>query len=612
MGDLDSHAHCSVYTAGQLDAALPSGWLPSAFSTYLEVGNFLTDLSQFRDPFGYLLGRQTAEREVGRVTKQVADFDLWVDNMFGELKPGSYGWLGEFFTRFAAAATYVSFADNSDYLLVDELPPLPPRDVKLAFDWAFTLHTPQYYPHLHLDLPPFRSASHHRNSLIYRTGTRSVLRYLEEDIAYLSEELSKLEAAWAGDIRRNKPDPHRFHLVRLGSLLHAVEDYYFHSNFPELWHWQRQRVQHPELQPDQQPDYDALILHSLVASLTPGTRPSPQSRHRLARRLKRRLRYPVYERGTLGSRTSSEPGNTFAYTGGFGKDDIYHTLGGFLEFLERRFTAEGLTILTNSDLILVRLLFNSQARRDTYQQDQSRKHLKTHLQQLQDDLYLNLINVLEEIHVVPPQAAAELREAFALDRQVDESFSSVLEEISEKSFSLPGPGGVLINLLAQMQRERDRSAQQAARLNQMETPKLDRATGNGASQENIGSHSLMAKDTPGSAPMYGEAAALAKHASASIATTLLQRLASNPDLLTGIDWTLVLRHYLRFPRVVPSAWESTVLHRFATNPAGFTQPPLTDIADRPPPALLQGAPLRARRDGRTRLELERRYDAMST
>ena len=66
------------------------------------------------------------------------------------------------------------------------------------------------------------------------------MNYLETYLRYLTEELSALESAWLQE--HQKPGGltqvrRRQLLLQLGHLLHAVEDYFFHSNFPELHAW---------------------------------------------------------------------------------------------------------------------------------------------------------------------------------------------------------------------------------------------------------------------------------------------------------------------------------------------------------------------------------------
>ena len=103
----------------------------------------------------------------------------------------------------------------------------------------------QYYPHEHTDQPPYvwdasepaRRAEVVRHQPAPRgslTRQGRIMNAVDNDyIQYLAERLTKLEAEW----RRFKPadaEARRKALVRLGKILHGVEDWFFHSNVVEL------------------------------------------------------------------------------------------------------------------------------------------------------------------------------------------------------------------------------------------------------------------------------------------------------------------------------------------------------------------------------------------
>ena len=160
------------------------------------------------------------------------------------------------------------------------------------------------------------------------------MRYLEEQLRFVSEELSKIEGEWIR--KRSLPftDPQICDLlVRLGHILHAVEDYFFHSNFVEVWKRHNLQLLHPRHKPyDNRQDYNFLLDHLLT--LNPQDTSAAALGVLLKRHFARRLRYPIFTRGTQGDPQQSEDATQFVYTGGFGANDVFHTITGALEALE--------------------------------------------------------------------------------------------------------------------------------------------------------------------------------------------------------------------------------------------------------------------------------------
>ena len=89
----------------------------------------------------------------------------------------------------------------------------------------------------------------------------------------------------------------------------------------------------------------------------------------------------------------------------------------------------------------------------------------------------------------------------------------------------------------------------------------DQASTNGCSIEAVGTHSLMSKDSRDKEPMRPEAVAFAKHASASVAKLLLDRVYSATPLSEGLDWDTLLRFYVRGAPTAPLSgpWETELL-----------------------------------------------------
>ena len=80
---------------------------------------------------------------------------------------------------------------------------------------------------------------------MYQLGSRGLIQFVEVYLKFLSEELSKLELSWKEkpSAPRTSEEQHDI-LATFGKLLHAVEDYFFHTNYVEihLWNAQRRRL----------------------------------------------------------------------------------------------------------------------------------------------------------------------------------------------------------------------------------------------------------------------------------------------------------------------------------------------------------------------------------
>ena len=136
-------------------------------------------------------------------------------------------------------------------------------------------------------------------------GTRHTFQCLEDQLIYLADLLTLIQSGWA--VR--KPDQpsleqqrHRL-LARYGHASHAVEDFFFHSNFVEMaW---------AKAFPDQ-------------------AKKLPLRQQRI---LQRRMRRPKAENDVLSRSESIEAGPV--YTGYFAANDVFHTLiGGLSESME--------------------------------------------------------------------------------------------------------------------------------------------------------------------------------------------------------------------------------------------------------------------------------------
>lgn len=216
MGDISRHRDIYLNTREAIPAQLLGrAKISRADLTYLEMGNYLTDVSQFRDPVTYIFAKQRVWREkimprIGdkgtalRILSALAAYvtavplvgagrsknaalasvlgalpslvsndtlagivglDDWIDGMLGrpvERTPGSgrrrkdeeYGYIGQFFQHFIAGITHLIFAEEIQKKDTGEwgkIDRIPEQRVRAVFEAFFT----QYYPHEHTDQPPF-------------------------------------------------------------------------------------------------------------------------------------------------------------------------------------------------------------------------------------------------------------------------------------------------------------------------------------------------------------------------------------------------------------------------------------------------------------------------
>ncbi len=343
MGDIGTHAEITKFMIAQAGRVVPATEIPVADYAFVELGNFLTDVSQFRDPPAFHRAREQARGTAGFGGK-IFGSDGWVREVFGRKEGPLHGALPEMMRLFMEGATHVVFDDDALPKvggLVEQVTQsgpsvllahgIAPAAVTAALASNFT----QYFPHEHLDSLPLPSGelTRHRQRGEFQVGSRGLMGYLEWYLQYLSEGLAGLEADWLQARARpggiTAAERQRM-LLQLGHLLHAVEDYFFHSNLPELYAWAAARAARPATGPGPQPERSALIEAALAQTRVPATSVP------MRRVLDRRLRYPAYEADDALSTRTSDDATGLVYTGGFGQTDVWHTLGGALEALEEQ------------------------------------------------------------------------------------------------------------------------------------------------------------------------------------------------------------------------------------------------------------------------------------
>ncbi len=617
MGDISTHADISHFVAGQIQLAAPAALVPAEHYAYLEFGNYLTDVSQFRDPVAHHAGRVKTHMMALRtivtwnglldgpwfwptlplwtatglpltLTGYIFGLTGWTHRLWGQKEPESqrHGALAEFFRRLSLGVAHQTLSaegrtatdkaiDDINRVrraagrpeLPDRSPPAFPPVSAVQVDSVHTAHFTQYWPHEHLDFPIVEDAEHHRDLDPFKPSSRKVQTYLEEHIEALAQQLAKLEEDWV-KAASGPADDRRDLMVRLGHLLHAVEDWWFHSNFCDLYRWNRVRAAQPTLDPTVDADLDVLLAAALADG---GVTDSTQQR----RLLRRRLRYPVYDGDELGDvdDTTSLDGTQFVFTGGFGETDIFHTLGKALEGMEHGPSSKVTTALANADVTLFRVLFREQVRRDMVRDEDESKKAEEHEKELRAGEIHGKLDALHTSGALCDRAWQEFKRAFDLDKEVEEEWSL-----------FPGCGGMIIQLTGMMQEERTKSGKRQSQLDADPTSPRGIATTNEASGENVGTHSLLAKDTTTSDPFRDDAVRLAKHASGSVARHLLTRVASGAPADQGIDWVPLLQFYLPFPDAAAGTWWSQVVDN--PTPASTSQPDVTTVAPQPTVTML--------------------------
>lgn len=569
MGHIPAHSKIIGHVIEQLRPIEPKANL-----IYLELGNFITDISQFRDPYAFISAKQRLPLVARILRVAISDTRYWADHLFGKAPDKRFAALAQFFEHVSRFATQLFFAEDSKFsqyfVKTLQVSALNPAEVNRVFNWAFT----QYYPHEHFDFPPLAEGPKHRNHLRFRRGVpKNLIGYLEEQLQFIAEELSKIELEWVK--QRSLPSKGNIDdvLVRLGHIQHAVEDFYFHSNFVELWQWQLLQRLDPKPKAYQTPQESQDYKNLLLSNALKGTAYDQHS-ILLRRRFARRLQYPVFVRGTEGDPAQSEDARGLLYTGGFGGTDVFHTVIGaleameeFLPMMEMAGVAEVIE-LRESDLVLVKLMFNESERKKLADRDFTLQKQKEHRKQVMNNEYRDRIARKREQKIFNPEAATALQKAFEVDKGFMSGHPSGPGTLGQ---TLPGVGEFLILFMAEAQREAEHSDKQVSELNKESASIYQQGTLNGASEETIGTHSLMAKDGDKKQPMRDEAVALAKFASAAVAVLIARRVQKDKNPEHGLDWQALIQHVTRFPPdgpidpKVPRSWEADVIAAVRAN-----------------------------------------------
>jgi hypothetical protein len=555
VGDIQTHATIGRHITDRLRAARADEKY-----IYFEIGNWLTDMSQFRDPTAFIqakakvwdaAGEASAAARIPLARDVFARLDNYLDELFG--RPGENGGkMGEYWRHIVFALTLEIFrrSDNT----------LDPAQLEEIYDKHFT----QYFPHEHLDFPPPERGivgphtpseiARHRCGAAPGPEKRKTLTYLEEQLVFVANLLTLIEKDWA-QARADAATTMRRHsvLARFGHASHAVEDFFFHSNFIELG-WQLRSLALP---PPPTPPED--------------TNPADFSAARMDRLYHRRRRKPVADGDDVSSTTSEEA--THVYTGYFGGDDVSHTLTDALEGLmrlrKRMLGADAASAFTSIGHI-GNILGDIEKAFETDEAKQE-ENLRKHRERLDNgDAYKDLEAAL---HAAPPddihkRTYDHLKAAYDLDKKMGEDYS-----LARGSKPRLGIYGMIQLLGAMSSKEHERSFVASREFDGVASGDsryegIRNATKNGASAEQIGSHSLMAKDSERKEPLRPHSVRVATRAAVFVGEKMAERIAAAPAdgaPTEGLDWQHVLRHFIAHPSESEGAssgepwWQSIAL-----------------------------------------------------
>lgn len=584
MGDITTHR---LLYEQFVRPELPAGIDP----IYVELGNYLTDVSQFRDPFAHLSGKR-AIWNTGRSQKWglrfffladlVADMDGYLDTLMGIPDRGDprgrarvphgqlAAWFREIIFAFTLEKKFRRPTAPRDYLI-------EPSELRRLYDTHFT----QYFPHEHLDFPPGRNTGRLDDFTAAAAPRQRIVAYLDRHLEYVSDLLTLIEKEWA---HGSPPAPAMHdHLVHLGHAGHAVEDFFFHSNFTELAF----AITSAPLAPFD--PADTVDPHDPHGELVP-----PPNSPRWPRVYHRRSRRPVFAADGETFSPSTSTAADLVFTGSFGSEDIFHTLldalgfltvppafamGPVLEHLAQACAsdhrqAEVLAALAlvpadhRADLpwaLLHEALFPDVAPTDPdreKKEEARRKQVVDSYKCLIDTGALEtLVSDLARAGQMHQLAADAVRRACAIERDMLSQYSLVGKGV------LP----LLLDLVAVAKERSDASKKRSEELDGK--PPADHVgydeSDNGASGERIGTHSLLAKDSVRKQPLRKQTLNLAGFTISYVARTMTAEKTAGAGVTTGVDWLELLQHFVGHPEQAAGApaapWWQPVL---GWDPAG--------------------------------------------
>lgn len=441
-------------------------------------------------------------------------------------------------------------------------------------------------------------------------STRALLAYLDEQIQYLADLLTFIEFHWKALARETLSATDRAKrqrlLVLFGHACHAIEDFYFHSNFVEIT-WKQLKRELPKGR---------------------ARNKAEEERHR--RIFHRRLRAPRV-RGNALDPDASDDGTRHLFTGFFGGTDVFHTvidaLDGLNEKLQlddpkgfaRRFPAAGPLMQGKSTADISKQLEEdaknlgdakvkarmqvreyeaivvlwdtlgwvaSENRRERLRKkDPTNKIGARHQARLLNGTYDRVFGTLQKHNLLHATSVDAIKRAFKIDRDLIFTPAGQKRSEWEKGVNLPdgilGTFAFLLTLAQTAEQEHHDSEEQSLEydrdgLDGDDVTEAWNATNNEASAEVIGSHSLLAKDSPHKEPLRAPAVNIATRVSCFVARTMANQIVAHHvnvarfdqqasgQSQTGtfntlnrgrcIDWLHLLQHFLCHPAECEHNW----------------------------------------------------------
>ena len=536
MGDTTTHREIAEQIIAILEAARPDEEM-----YYFELGNWLTDISQMRDPTAMVGGKSSIwDQKTNIFTAGLAELAYKLEEYLDDLMglPGPQGGLLAAWLRdLCSVVGLEKFRKHG----------IQPDRFQAIYDLRFT----QYYPHEHVDFPPWprhdiigeRNPSQwavHQCSQPPTAGSgRNIYQYQEEQLVYISDLLTVVDQKWARQqVTPDLVESRQEVLTRFGHVSHAVEDFFFHSNFVErAWFSTGQSLpDHPDDSPDDGDDHD----HE---------EPGPRNPTREERRYYRRMRAPVGSGDNL-STTTSNPMDQ-VYTGFFGAKDVFHTLIDGLKGIIHN------ELPSPADQMVTNILGTHQEDETPDQRDQRRKNeLAQHKKLLFDGTYETAAKAAGALGRLHPKSVEAIQRVCQMDRNLWQKYPKVDLGIS----------GFVKTLVEMAEDEAARSKTVWTQLDSTGVTDDDR-TDNGASNENVGSHSLMSKDSVRKHPLRQQAFNVASGVALYVAKRMVQpardRLpvarsvnqaqadsdggSSNTAAVQFIDWLHLVQHFVCHP-----------------------------------------------------------------
>jgi hypothetical protein len=512
---------------------------------YFELGNWLTDISQMRDPTAMVgakpsIWSQKTNIFSGEIAELVSDLQEYLDDLMGLPGPQG-GLLAAWLRELCNVIGIEKFRKNG----------ISPE----RFQDIYDLHFTQYYPHEHVDFPPWprhdiigervpSEWAQHQCSKYPAAGSgRNIYQYTEEQLIYLSDLLTVVDQKWAR-VKPPEGDAQDLQekLTRFGHVSHALEDFFFHSNFVEQA-WAQSGKELPEHGDDGGDDDDD------------EEEAGPSNPFREKRRYMRRMRAPMGSGDDLAT-DASKPMDQ-VYTGFFAAKDVFHTLIDGLKGIVHK------ELPYPADQYLTSVLEKRDKALTPDQREQKRKQqLANHKARLYNDEYVMLARAAGATD--PPRlhekSVAAIERLCQMDKNLWQKYDSKIKNID---LGISGFVKVMLEMAA------DEAERSKTVWSKLDTDKVtsDERTDNGASNENIGSHSLMAKDSIRKHPLRQQAFNIAKVVAVYVAKVMVDPSrfkvpvsrsvpestaaadggSSNTAALADTDWLHLVQHFVCHP-----------------------------------------------------------------